>query len=250
MAQANRGKKKETKMPEAAPTKKRVRLPPHEREQMIIEGAVRYFSDHGFEGDTRSLAQHLGVTQSLLFRYFSSKDALIERVYREIYVSRWNPYWELLIADRTRPLRERMSEFFVDYARTTLDRDWIRIFFFAGLKGSPMNKQFLAMVRERILIVLCRELRVEWNLPSPEELPISDYEVELVFGLIGRMVYFGVRKWIYQTPVPDRVDQYILATIDVFFDGVGPTLVNHIKHQAPNTSSPSRPRRPRLDATA
>jgi AcrR family transcriptional regulator len=215
----------------AAPAKKRVRLPPQEREQQIVAGALRYFSEHGFGGDTRSLAEDLGVTQSLLFRYFPSKDALIERVYREIYVSRWNPYWELLIADRGKPLKQRMVEFFKDYARTTLDRDWIRIFFFAGLKGSEMNKQFLAMVRERILLVICREMRAEFRLPPAEELPISDYEVELIFGIIGRMVYFGVRKWIYQTPVPDNVEQHIEATIEVFFEGVEQTLQRHLSQQ-------------------
>lgn len=232
----------------AVPAKKRVRLPPREREQQIIAGALRYFSEHGFGGDTRSLAEDLGVTQSLLFRYFPSKDALIERVYREIYVSRWNPYWELLLADRSKPLKPRMIEFFKDYARTTLDRDWIRIFFFAGLKGSEMNKQFLAMVRERILMVICREMRFEFGLPPAEEVPISDYEVELIFGIIGRMVYFGVRKWIYQTPVPDNVEQHIEATIEVFFEGVEQTLQRHLSQQGVLASGgrrkPAAPRKP------
>lgn len=212
-----------------------------------MQGAVRYFSEHGFGGDTRSLAQDLGVTQSLLFRYFPNKEALIERVYREIYISRWNPYWEMQIADRGKPLKARMIEFFIDYSRTTLDRDWIRIFFFAGLKGSEMNKQFLAMVRERILLVLCREMRAEFGLPSPDELPISDYEIELIFGIVGRMVYFGVRKWIYQTPVPDDMAQHIEATIEVFFEGVEKTLLRHL---AQRDAAPASARRRPATRTA
>ena len=56
------------------------RLSPGEREALIVAGAVRYFAEAGFAGDTRSLAQHLGVGQPLLFKYFPTKEALIERV--------------------------------------------------------------------------------------------------------------------------------------------------------------------------
>ena len=66
--------------PEAPPPRKRVRMRPQEREQQIVEGAIRYFSEHGFDVDTRGLAAQLGITHSLLFRYFPNKDALIERV--------------------------------------------------------------------------------------------------------------------------------------------------------------------------
>jgi len=218
--------------PPAPEEKKRTRLRPEQREQLIVSGAIRYFSEHGFGGDTRTLAQELGVTQSLLFRYFPSKAQLIERVYREVFVGRWNPLWELMITDRRQPLRERLLAFFCDYARTTLDRDWIRIFFFAGLKGADMNRHFLANVRERVLLPICREMRHEFGLPSEQELPVSEFEVELAFGIIGRMVYFGVRKWIYQTPVPDSLDEHIRATVEVFFDGVHTPLSRHLSARA------------------
>ena len=210
--------------PEATPPRKRVRMRPQEREQQIVEGAIRYFSEHGFDVDTRGLAAQLGITHSLLFRYFPNKDALIERVYREIFVARWNPYWEILIEDRSQSIEARMHAFFQDYARTVLDRDWIRVFFFAGLKGSPLNAKFLAMMRARVLLPLCRELRHGLNLPAVPDERITEFEQELVWGIIGRIVYFGVRKWIYQTPVPDDLAQHIDATVDAFFDGVGSVL--------------------------
>lgn len=210
--------------PEAPPPRKRVRMRPQEREQQNVEGAIRYFSEHGFDVDTRGLAAQLGITHSLLFRYFPNKDALIERVYREIFVARWNPYWEILIEDRSQSIEARMHAFFQDYARTVLDRDWIRVFFFAGLKGSPLNAKFLAMMRARVLLPLCRELRHGLNLPAVPDERITEFEQELVWGIIGRIVYFGVRKWIYQTPVPDDLAQHIDATVDAFFDGVGSVL--------------------------
>ena len=73
---------------------------------MAVE-AVRFFAEVGFGGDTRELAKRAHVTHALLFRYFPSKQALIERVYQEVYLGRWNPQWEQLIQDRRLPLRWR-----------------------------------------------------------------------------------------------------------------------------------------------
>ncbi|KCV36277.1 TetR/AcrR family transcriptional regulator, partial [Bordetella bronchiseptica] len=61
------------------------RLQPQEREQQIVEKAIEHFTKNGFEGSTRELAKQIGVTQPLLYRYFSSKEALIERVYAEVF---------------------------------------------------------------------------------------------------------------------------------------------------------------------
>ena len=60
---------------------------------MIVNEAIRYFAEVGFSGQTRELARRIGVTQSLIFRYFPTKEDLIDRVYQEGYLRRWNPYW-------------------------------------------------------------------------------------------------------------------------------------------------------------
>jgi AcrR family transcriptional regulator len=90
----------------------KVRLSPAERERQIIEGAITFFSEVGFSGQTRELSKRLGITQPLLYRYFSSKQALVERVYRTVFEGRWNPAWVSLIRDRALPLRERLIEFY------------------------------------------------------------------------------------------------------------------------------------------
>src|SRR5258708_34703088 len=84
------------------------RLPRSERERLIVEGAVKFFAEVGFGGDTRQLAKRLGITHPLLFRYFRNKDALIERVYETVFLGSWNTYWEVQLANLAIPLRERM----------------------------------------------------------------------------------------------------------------------------------------------
>ena len=46
---------------------------------MIVEGAIHYFAEHGFDGETRALARSIGVSQALIFHYFPTKEALIDR---------------------------------------------------------------------------------------------------------------------------------------------------------------------------
>ncbi|MEQ1659402.1 MAG: TetR/AcrR family transcriptional regulator, partial [Hylemonella sp.] len=117
----------------SAPRKTRLSGP--EREQQIVRGAVEFFSEVGMGGDTRELARRLGVTQSLIYKYFPNKDALIDRVYQEVYLGRWNPFWESVIRDRSIPLEERLVSLYIEYSKVALTRDWVRIFMFSGLRG-------------------------------------------------------------------------------------------------------------------
>ena len=221
----------ETAIPPPMP--RNARLRPEERERLIVRGAVSYFSDVGFDGDLRELAKRLGITHSLLFRYFSTKDALIERVYQEVFVSRWNPYWEMIIEDRSVPFRTRLVAFYKDYAKTILDREWIRIFMYAGLKGSNINQRFLKMLRERILVPLCREMRHDMKLPTPQQVPISDFEVELFVGNNSRIVYMAIRKWVYGMDLSiERADDILETTLDMFLTGVRPVLKAHVEASA------------------
>ena len=53
------------------------RLDPDIRRQQILEAAISYFAEAGFAGQTRELSKRIGVTQSLLYRYYPSKQDLI-----------------------------------------------------------------------------------------------------------------------------------------------------------------------------
>src|SRR6185437_10091507 len=109
------------------------RLAAADREQQILAEAVRFFAEVGFTGHTRELAQRLHITQPLLYRYFPTKQDLIERVFKEVFFTRIDPRWSQLIADRTRPLEDRLLEFYQHYARATYSYEWIRIYMFSAL---------------------------------------------------------------------------------------------------------------------
>jgi AcrR family transcriptional regulator len=195
------------------------RLSGAEREKHIAQEAVRFFAEVGFGGDTRELAKRLGVTQSLLYKYFPSKEALINRVFEEVYLGRWNPFWESVVRDRSISLQERLTRHYIEYAKAALTRDWVRIFMFSGLRGEDINRRYLDILRERILIPIAIELRHEFDLPTIEEVPLKSNEIELVWSINARVFYFGQRQWIFDVPIEDDLDDLIQMTIEHFMAG-------------------------------
>jgi AcrR family transcriptional regulator len=209
----------------------RRRLTAEARERAIVEEAVRFFAEVGFDGDTRELARRVGVTQSLIFKYFPNKAALIERVYQEVYVGRWNPYWEVIIADRGVPLQERLTRLYCDYAKTALTWDWVRLFMFSGLRGEGINQRYLQFLRSRVLEPVAAEIRAELGLPTPDAVPLTEAEIELVWSINARIFYFGQRRWIFNVPLQADLDELIRLTIAHFIAGARAVVPGLVKPQ-------------------
>lgn len=196
----------------ARPRKKRMAR--DDREAQIVKEAIAFFADHGFEGKTRDLAKRIGVTQPLLYRYFSSKEKLIERVYQKVFVSRWKPEWETLITDRSRPLDARLTQFYREYADAIYDYTWVRIFMFAGLKGMDLNDRWMSMIRTKILVPIALELRHDAGDPSDAE-PCEE-EIELIWSLHGMFFYRVIRHFIYGMPLVKDMDAAIANDVAAF----------------------------------
>ncbi|MGB0570477.1 MAG: TetR/AcrR family transcriptional regulator [Alphaproteobacteria bacterium] len=198
---------------------KRQRFAPAEREQFIIDGAIQFFADVGFTGQTRELAQRLGITQPLLYRYFPTKQDLIEKVYEEVFIGRWKTAWERLIDDRSIPLRDRLIGFYDAYASEALTYEWIRIYMFAGLAGEDINRRYIDLLESRLLIPICTEMRATAGAPDPDQVPISDLEIEAAWNIHAAIFYYFVRKFIYRSPVEANLAAYISDTVDRTLDG-------------------------------
>ncbi len=198
---------------------RRKRLPREERERLILEEAVRFFAEVGFEGQTRALADRLGVTQPLLYRYFPDKDALIERVFDEVYLKHWDPEWDKILHDRSQPLVERMVAFYRAFCSAMFREEWVRIFMFAGLKGEAINARYLESVKTNILEPMVGEMRLELGLPSASQSPINDMEINMAWALHGAIFHLALRKWVYNLPVPENIDLLIECTVRSFMQG-------------------------------
>ena len=193
------------------------RLAPERRAEQILKGSIRFFAEHGFSGQTRELANELGISKGLLYRYFPSKEALIERIYQEVFLRRWSPTWQAELTDRSRALIERLKTFYADYAKLPLEYEWGRIYLYAGLAGASINRRYVRLAHERIFKPVIDELRHEFGLPPIERLAITEPELELMWSLHGSIFYIGMRKWVYHVKAPADVDGTVEQLVEGFY---------------------------------
>ena len=161
------------------PKAKRRRLPPSERRQQIVDGAVAFFAKVGLEGKTRDLAKHLGITQSLLFKYFENKEALIEAVYAQVYIDRLSPEWPRRLIDRNVPA------------------------------GAELNRRYLEHLNKMILGPLVNEIQAASSSSMKPDM-------EDLWNLHGGIVYIGIRQHIYRMPCPEDPSLAIEHAVDRF----------------------------------
>lgn len=197
---------------------KKPRLRAEEREQQILHGAIRYFSEMGFAGQTRELSRRLGITQPLLYRYFKSKKDLIDKVYVHVFMGRWQPQWITLLQDRTVPLPKRLVRFYQEYARATYQPEWIRIYMFAGLESSDLNRRYLQLIKKDLLVPCCLELRVHCGVQN-DELPVSEQEIEFYWTLHDGLFYTAIRETIYKSPMQVPFEDKVRYAVDNFLAG-------------------------------
>lgn len=195
-----------------------------ERERYIVEGAITFFSEHGLGAQMRELAAAIGVTHTLVYHYFPTKQALVDRVYDEVFAGRWKPEWEKLLDSRDLSVDEKLVRFYIDYVRTVLTRDFVRILVFSGLTDRSIPDRFFTMLSERLFPRLIRETR-RYRGSRKRGRPTAR-EFELMMGLHGGMFYGGLRRFVYEqgvhadrpplddeTIIADRVRSYLEASL-------------------------------------
>jgi AcrR family transcriptional regulator len=197
-----------------------LRLAAADREQQIVAEAIRFFAEVGFSGQTRELAQRLGITQPLLYRYFPTKQHLIERVFREVFLARLEPEAVRALTDRTQPLEQRLTRFYARYAELTYEYEWIRLYMFSALAGRNMNRRYIRIVEDAILKPICREIRHHCGLPGEDAVPLSELELEHVWVMHGGLFYYAVRKHIYQSRVSEDLAAIVARTVEAMLAGI------------------------------
>lgn len=192
-------------------------MDPSDRAETILQGAISFFAERGFDGSTRDLAVSIGVTQPLIYRYFPNKEALLDRVYEEVFVNPWKPQWEEELGDRTVPIADRLNRFYAQYSQMILKYEWVRLFMFAGLKGLDFNARYLKFLRKAAFDLVVREIRASEGINT--DIEPTDQDAELVWGLHASIFYLGVRKHIYGMPIPEDLNADIAVRIDAFLRG-------------------------------
>ena len=211
--------------PPSKANKHRRRLSPAVREQEILSGAIEYFAAFGFEGQIRGLAVQLGVSQGLIYRYFPSKEDLIDRVYQVVFLNRWNGEWDRILTDRGKPLQISLTALYKNYYATVDRNDVIRISLSSALRGEKIGISYLEFVRQGLIIPIAREIRAEFGLPSPGDRPISALEEQIVYSLHAKFLYSLTRKHVYGHDTGTDMDFLIQIYVDAFFSSLEMSMI-------------------------
>jgi hypothetical protein len=85
------------------------------------------------------------------------------------------------------------------------------------LKGLDINRWYVDMVRDKILTRIIRECRHAAGLAVQSKPSAAELELAWVFH--GGIFYYGVRKYIYQSPALEDKEQMINDALEAFLAG-------------------------------
>ena len=199
------------------------RLPLAERRERILAMAGEFFAEYGLTAQTRALAEACGISQRLLYRCFPSKGALIQEVYRRDIAGPFKATWLARLEDRSRPVAERLNEFYREYYDAVLTRRWLRLFLYASLAEIDMAPTYIAEVITRMLEVIVDESCAERGVRAPARRALKH---ELGWLLHGAVSHLAIRRHIYANTNPTPVEKVIALHVRVFLAGLAAQVVD------------------------
>lgn len=159
---------------------------PEERRQEILDGAIRVFARKGYDKTSISdIAQELGISQGLCYRYFASKEAIYDAAIEEYaaFIVQQN-----LAKSRFsgKSLKEQiclMSGNMSDYTSTEKSQQELyRLFHQPGSK--KLHDQLFLKVAEKLVPFIANVLR---GAKARGELTISDPDTTAYFFVYGQL---------------------------------------------------------------
>ena len=193
------------------------RMPQAERRAQILDKAFAYFSENGLTGQTRGLAEACGVSQRLLYSVFPNKAALLDAVYEAEIAGPIKADWFVLLKDRSKPLEQRLVEFYYDYYEVILTRRWLRLFLYASLSEMTMAPSYIGRIVTNLLEIMVDEAAREAGLRSPDD-PALKHEIG--WTLHGAVSHLAIRRHIYHDANPYDPKPVIAMHVASFLAGL------------------------------
>jgi AcrR family transcriptional regulator len=223
--------------PKTAKRRATVRLPASERRDLILKKAFEFFSEYGLTAQTRGLADACGVSQRLLYSVFPNKSALINAVYEANIAGPFQAIWFVHLRDRSKPLEQRLREFYQEYYDTILTRNWLRLFLYASLAEVEMAPTYIAAIIKTLLETVVEEAAADAGLPMPSDRALIQ---ELGWALHGNVSHLAIRRHIYHDRTSVAVERVIGIHVAAFLAGVKSVLQPQpaIKAASPRAKAP------------
>jgi AcrR family transcriptional regulator len=198
----------------------RRRLPPEERRGQILAAAIDLMTDRGLAFNTRELSERLGISHPLLFRYFKSKEEIVDAVFQTVFIGRFSPDMRAAMTRRTDDVIGKWTAFYRTYAPKIFDRTWIRIFILSALQEEVISRRYFDLVIIPIMNEMADDTeRFCFGKILPKEHALRTTTLELAWMTHSSLFYSGLRRWVYNLEVPDDIALTMEMRIKVHFEG-------------------------------
>jgi hypothetical protein len=90
---------------------------------------------------------------------------------------------------------------------------------YSGLRGNNLVSRYIDRVIERVVKVITLELRHECGLPQILPADIPKLDLELTWNMHSIIIYFLMRRYVFQKAPCDDNDAVVEQMIDQLFGG-------------------------------
>jgi AcrR family transcriptional regulator len=195
---------------------KRTRMTSQDRRRQILEKAADFFSEYGLTAQTRGLAAACGISQRLLYRYFPTKEVLLDEVYRSAIAGPFKAMWFSELADRSKSLEDRLITFYKDYFTTIFTSRWLRLFMYSSLADFGMAPNYTSSMILQLLEMIVVEAAREQDVAIPID---KDVQHEIGWTLHGALSHYAIRRHIYGFAQPVPEDTVVAVHVAQFLGG-------------------------------
>ena len=123
--------------------------------------------------------------------------------------------------DRSRPVEDRLKDFYADYFDTLLTRRWTRLLVYSSFSKQNMAPRFISVIILRLLETIVEEVAAERRVKLPAEKPIIH---EIGWILHGAVSHLAIRRHLFHAnlSVPEKL--VLEAQIATFLAGFETTV--------------------------
>lgn len=195
------------------------RMPAAGRREYILQGAMEIFAQKGFRGTTtREIAQRLGISEALMFKYFPNKAAL----YRAIFQKKTEGSEEKLFSKEAIQGKDDRQVFqslaFYLLHKNMEDPTFMRLVLYGGLEGHDLFRIFFEanlMEKTRLLSGYIRQRIKEKTFKKVPPLLAAQAFVGMVMDYVYFQEIYGLKNLSHFSE-----KKVVNTFVDSFLDGL------------------------------
>jgi AcrR family transcriptional regulator len=171
------------------------------RRGQILQGAMELFAEKGFRGTTtREIAQRLGISEALMFKYYPTKEAL----YRAIIQKRTDGSEEMLFPKEAVQAKDDRQVFtaIASYliSKNTEDPVFMRLIQYSALEGHELSRIFFethAMEKTKLLSDYIRQRIKEGAFKNISPRLAARAFIGMIVQYVHAQEIYGLKKYFH-----------------------------------------------------